>query len=66
MVIAVKVRRVGTSLGVILPKDKLSELGVREGDTVVIRRLEKPVPEVRGILKGKGLAFEREHREHAA
>lgn len=65
MVIAVKLRRVGTSLGVILTKDKLKKLGVREGDTVVIRRLDKPVRQIRGILKGKGLVFEREHREHA-
>ena len=65
MVIAVKLRKVGTSLGVILPKDRLKELGVRDGDTIVIRRLEKPVPEIRGILKGKRLVFEREHREHA-
>ena len=29
-----KIRKIGTSLGIVLPKDLLTELGVREGDTL--------------------------------
>jgi putative addiction module antidote len=29
-----KIRKIGTSLGVVLPKDLLAELGVGEGDTL--------------------------------
>ena len=29
-----KIRKIGTSLGVVLPKDLLTELGVGEGDTL--------------------------------
>ena len=34
MVRPVKVRKVGTSLGVVLPKELLAELGLGEGDTL--------------------------------
>ncbi len=54
-----KVRKIGTSLGVIIPKEKLEELAVKEGDTIIIRRIEKPVKEIRGILKGVDIRFER-------
>jgi hypothetical protein len=33
---------------------------MREGDTVIIPRIENPVKEIRGILKGTGTVFERE------
>ncbi len=29
-----KIRKIGTSLGIVLPKDLLTELGVGEGDTL--------------------------------
>jgi len=60
MALKAKVRRIGTSTGIIIPKKKLEELGVREGDTVIIPRIEKPAEEIRGILKGTGFVFERE------
>ena len=34
MVRSVKVRKVGASLGIVLPKELLAELGLGEGDTV--------------------------------
>jgi homogentisate 1,2-dioxygenase len=58
-----KVRRIGTSLGIIIPKEKLEEMKVKEGDTIVIPRIEKPVEEIRGILKGTTFHFEREHKD---
>ncbi len=54
-----RVRKIGTSLGVIIPKEKLEELAVKEGDIIIIRRIEKPVEEIRGILKGVDIRFER-------
>ena len=56
----VKVRKIGTNLGVINPKGKLVELRVTEGDTLIIKKIEKPVKEIRGILKGTGFTFKRE------
>ena len=60
MAVEAKVRKIGTSLGVIIPKERLEELAVKEGDTIIIRRIEKPVEEIRGILKGIDIKFERE------
>jgi len=60
MAIKARVRKIGTSMGIIIPKEKLEELSVREGDTVVIPRIEKNVKEIRGILKGTKFVFERE------
>lgn len=34
-----KIRRIGSSLGVLLPKQRLDELGVKEGDVLRIPRL---------------------------
>ncbi|MBI2078990.1 MAG: hypothetical protein HYT80_11595 [Euryarchaeota archaeon] len=34
-----KVRRIGSSLGVLLPKQRLDDLGVKEGDLLRIPRL---------------------------
>lgn len=57
-----KVRKIGTGYGVLLPKKSLDELGVKENDTIIIRRIEKPVKDIRGILKGTTLRkFERDH-----
>lgn len=60
MALKAKVRKIGTSLGIITPKEKLEELGVREGDIIIIPRIEKPVKEIRGILEGTKFVFERE------
>jgi len=59
MAFETKVRRIGTSLGVIIPKEKLDELGVGEGDTIIISRIEKPTKEIHGILKGRKFKFVR-------
>lgn len=45
-----KIRKIGNSLGVILPRDLLAELGLGEGDEVVAARsgrgaLELSIPE---------------------
>jgi len=60
MGVKARVRKIGTSMGIIIPKEKLEELSVREGDTVVVPRIEKNVKEIRGILKGTKFVFERE------
>ena len=56
-------RRVGTGYGILIPKKKIEELGVGENDTIVIKRIERPVQDIRGILKHKGFSFERVHEE---
>jgi hypothetical protein len=63
MVIETKVRKIGTGYGILLPKKKLEEIGVGEGATVIIRRLERPVEEIRGILKGSSFRFERQKED---
>jgi bifunctional DNA-binding transcriptional regulator/antitoxin component of YhaV-PrlF toxin-antitoxin module len=60
MALKAKIRRIGTSLGIIIPKEMLEMMKMREGDTVIIPRIENPVKEIRGILKGTGIVFERE------
>jgi hypothetical protein len=60
MALKAKIRRIGTSLGIIIPKEMLEMMKMREGDTVIIPRIETPVKEIRGILKGTGIVFERE------
>lgn len=61
LAVKARVRRIGTSLGIIIPKDKLEEMKVKEGDIIIIPRIEKPVKEIRGVLKGTSFHFEREH-----
>ena len=57
-----KLRKIGTGYGVLIPKKNLDELGVKENDTILIGRIEKPVKDIRGILKGTSLRkFERNH-----
>jgi putative addiction module antidote len=34
-----KVRRIGNSLGVVLPKETLAQLGVGEGDELIVTRM---------------------------
>ncbi len=36
MVLELKIRKIGNSVGVLLPKEALSRLNVAEGDTVVL------------------------------
>ncbi len=59
----VKVRKIGTSYGVIISKDYLDRLQVSEGDTLLIKEIEPvkpPVSDVKGMFPD--LKFEREHR----
>lgn len=63
MAVKARVRKIGTSLGIIIPKEKLEEMNVKEGDTIIIPRIEKPVKEIRGILRGARFHFEREHKD---
>jgi hypothetical protein len=58
------VRKIGTGYGILIPKKKIDELGVRENDIIVIKRMERSVSEIRGILKGKAFKFVREHEDH--
>jgi antitoxin component of MazEF toxin-antitoxin module len=60
MALKAKIRRIGTSLGIIIPKEMLETMKMREGDTIFIPRIETPGKEIRGILKGTGTVFERE------
>ena len=59
MVIEAKVRRIGTGLGILIPKKKLAEIGAEEGAVVIVRRIERPVKEIRGILRDSRFRFER-------
>ena len=36
MIVSLKLRKIGNSVGVVLPKEELSQLNVVEGDTVTI------------------------------
>ena len=60
MALGAKVRRIGTGYGILIPKKKLEEIGAKEGDMIVIKRIEKPVEDIRGILKGSSIRFRRE------
>lgn len=63
MAVKARLRKIGTSLGVIIPKEKLDEIRAKEGDIIIIPRIEKPVREIRGILKGTTFHFGREHAD---
>jgi antitoxin component of MazEF toxin-antitoxin module len=58
----VRVRKIGTSYGVIIPKEVLDRMKAGEDDTLIIRDMQKKEEEVKDI-KGTspGLTFEREH-----
>jgi hypothetical protein len=60
MVIEAKVRKIGTGFGILIPKKKLEEIGAGEGAIIILRRIERPVEEIRGILRDSGLQFERQ------
>jgi bifunctional DNA-binding transcriptional regulator/antitoxin component of YhaV-PrlF toxin-antitoxin module len=57
----VKVRKIGTSYGVIIPKEVLDSMKVGEDDTLVIKDIEplKHAKDIRGMFPG--LTFVREH-----
>ncbi len=40
MIRKIKVRKIGNSLGVVLPKDVLEQLGVKEGEELVFTRAQ--------------------------
>jgi antitoxin component of MazEF toxin-antitoxin module len=44
-------------------RKKLEEIVVGEGATVIIRRKERPVEEIRGVLKGSSSRFERQKED---
>jgi bifunctional DNA-binding transcriptional regulator/antitoxin component of YhaV-PrlF toxin-antitoxin module len=54
------VRRIGAGYGILIPKKKLEEIGAKEGDRIVIGRIEKPVGDIRGMLKDSSFRFRRE------
>jgi len=60
-----KLRKIGTGYGILIPKKKIDQLGVRENDIILIKRIERPVSEIRGILKDTSFEFDREHKDHA-
>jgi bifunctional DNA-binding transcriptional regulator/antitoxin component of YhaV-PrlF toxin-antitoxin module len=60
MAIEAKVRKIGTGYGILIPKKTLEEVGAREGAIVIVRRIERPAKEIRGILKGSRFRFERQ------
>jgi len=53
-----KIRKIGNSLGVVLPKDVLARLGVTEGDELIVS--EAPARELRLTLADED--FERQMR----
>jgi hypothetical protein len=63
MVLEAKVRRIGTGYGILIPRKKLEEIGAKEGDKIVIKRIEKPAEDIRGVLKGSGFKFRRENED---
>jgi antitoxin component of MazEF toxin-antitoxin module len=49
-----RVRRIGNSLGVLLPKDEVVRQGLREGDEVVVEvRKSRALLDVWGALRGR-------------
>ncbi|HEX7032899.1 MAG TPA: AbrB/MazE/SpoVT family DNA-binding domain-containing protein [Nitrososphaera sp.] len=56
----VKVRKIGTSYGVIIPKEVLDSINAKEDDTLLIRLEKAYIPkDIKGWVPG--LKFEREH-----
>jgi hypothetical protein len=60
MTLEAKVRRIGTGYGILIPRRKLEEIGAKEGDRILVKRIEKPVEDIRGVLKGSGFRFHRQ------
>ena len=54
-----KVRRIGSSLGVILPKGALDAAGLKEGDQVVLPKISGLAPrELYAVWKAKPVRLE--------
>lgn len=63
---SVKVRSVGTSLGVLIPKEIIVEENIKEGEHIEISIMKKNLrllKEAFGSAKGAKLKFERNHRD---
>ncbi|MBI4393396.1 MAG: hypothetical protein HY556_06335 [Euryarchaeota archaeon] len=58
----VKVRRIGSSLGVILPKAELDARNIHEGDEIRVVIKRRDLSELRGLFKG-GPPFVREKED---
>jgi len=65
MAAALKIRRVGNSAGVILPKDELERLGLKVGDDLAIRQSENglELSPYDDDFARRVRAFERSHRK---
>jgi hypothetical protein len=61
--VTAELKRWGNSLGVIIPKDKVLELGLSENDTIDVDIMKKEKISGFGLAKGKQ-AFKREKPEH--
>jgi len=59
----VELKKWGNSLGIIIPKDKIDELGLSEHDIIDIDIMKKEKISGFGIAKGK-LPFTRDLAEH--
>lgn len=59
----VELKKWGNSLGIIIPKNKIAELGLSENDVIDIDILKKAKVSGFGIAKGKK-PFIREEAEH--
>ena len=64
-VFKVKVRRIGTSLGVLIPKQMVKGKSVKEGEEIeiaLLKRRKDLIDKALGITKGAG-SFRREKRD---
>ncbi|MBE0524247.1 MAG: hypothetical protein IBX40_07945 [Methanosarcinales archaeon] len=59
----VKLKKWGNSLGIVIPKDKIDELGLSEHDLIDIDIMKKEKISGFGIVKARA-PFERDHAEH--
>jgi len=55
MEVELRVRKVGNSLGVVIPKSFARRLNIKEGDSIVLEIRRKTPKSIFGILKGKKL-----------
>jgi len=61
--VEVEIKEWGNSMGVILPREKLRELGLRRGDKIIIDIIFKKRVDGFGICKGAP-SFKEEKEEH--
>lgn len=55
MEVELRVKRVGNSVGVIIPKSIARSLNIKEGESIVLEIRRKTPKSIFGILKGKKL-----------